>query len=264
MRLDWVLSKEPQQEYVQVEGFLTNKRGNIGQQASLDNIGKVMLNFFCSKCDSMRTFSSKGKISCIFVNKQLISIDCVMSCECGTNVEVWFLVECDNNICGLTPRVKVIKRRERLSDLVKISEAKYEKFSGLLEKADQSYHDGLGAGSIVYLRKILEQITIQTARASGIVTQKGNGHPKPFKEVLTKVDEQRAIIPTEFSKNGYKLFGELSDVVHGDYDEQLGLQKYGSLRRLVVGVLDNVKNNEEMMKAIGQLGWNQENGDCNE
>lgn len=68
--------------------------------------------------------------------------------------------------------------------------------------------------------------------------------------------------PKEFSENGYRLFGELSDVVHGNYDEQLGLQKYDALHRLIVGVLDNVKNNREMMEAIGTLGWNQEGGEA--
>jgi len=74
--------------------------------------------------------------------------------------------------------------------------------------------------------------------------------------LLQEVDRQCSIIPREFSENGYRLFGELSDVVHGEYNEDLALLKYESLHRLIVGVLDNVKNNNELMAAVGSLGWN--------
>jgi hypothetical protein len=69
------------------------------------------------------------------------------------------------------------------------------------------------------------------------------------------------LIPNEFSANGYRLFGELSDVVHGDCDDETGLEKYNPLYRLVVGVIENVKNNNEMMSAIGSLGWNDDGGE---
>jgi hypothetical protein len=84
---------------------------------------------------------------------------------------------------------------------------------------------------------------------------KPSGKRRPFKGVLEEVDSQCSIIPREFSENGYRLFGELSDVVHGDCDDVTGLLKYGPLYRLVVGVIENVKNNKEMMEAIGSLGW---------
>ncbi len=61
--------------------------------------------------------------------------------------------------------------------------------------------------------------------------------------------------PREFSANGYRLFGELSEIIHGEYNEELALQKYDSLYRLIVGILDNVKINKELMTAIGSLGW---------
>ena len=91
----------------------------------------------------------------------------------------------------------------------------------------------------------------------GIATKKENGASKPFKEILDKVEATDPIIPNEFSENGYKLFGELSDVVHGDYDEQDGLKKYSSLRRLVVGVLDKIKNSQEIVGAKTALGWSE-------
>jgi hypothetical protein len=64
-----------------------------------------------------------------------------------------------------------------------------------------------------------------------------------------------SIIPREFSSNRYKLYQDLSNVIHGDFDEQLGLQKFEALNRLVIGVIENIKNNVELMQAIGILGW---------
>ena len=97
MRLCDVLSKPVSSEFIQIEGCLINKAGKIGQKVDL-HAGTVGLNYFCKHCDDMRTFYSKGTLSCIFVNKSLISIDCVLSCICGSSVQVWFLVECDGDI----------------------------------------------------------------------------------------------------------------------------------------------------------------------
>ena len=41
-----------------------------------------------------------------------------------------------------------------------------------------------------------------------------------------KVDEKSSIIPREFSKDGYKLFRELSDIVHGESNEKEGITKF--------------------------------------
>jgi len=222
------------------------------------------LNFYCRKCEDARTFISDEKLYCIGVNKHLISIDTVLRCSrCDSTVQMWFLIESNGDIAGNSPEVRIIKRCERLSDNVLIYDERYDDFSELLENAQKAYRNGLGAGSIVYLRKILERITKQTADASGLNTKKANGRRKTFKELLREVDTECSIIPKEFTENGYRLFGELSDVVHGDYDEKLGLQKYRALRRLIIGILDNVKNNKEMMTAIGALGWNDEGEDTN-
>ena len=61
------------------------------------------------------------------------------------------------------------------------------------------------------------------------------------------------------SANKYKLFQELSNVVHGEYDENLGLAKFDSLYRLVIGILDNVNNHKEIIEATTALGWDDEN-----
>jgi hypothetical protein len=180
--------------------------------------------------------------------------------ECDSSVAVWFLVESYTDIVGLAPEVRILKRREKLSESVRLGSEQFANFAEMLDKAYRAHRDGLGAGATVYLRKIFEQITIQTAMAVGISVTGQNGGKKPFRNLLEEVERQHSIIPREFSDNGYRLFGELSDVVHGEYDEQLGLRKFESLHRLVVGVIENVKNNEEIMSAIDSLGWNDNGG----
>lgn len=254
MRLSNVLSKPPKLAYETVDSFLTGKQGNFGQKVDLD-IGTVALNYFCETCDDLRTFYSKGKLSCIFVNKNMISIDCVMSCNCGSTVEAWFLVECEDDITAPNPKVRILKRSEKLSNTVRINTTRYGEYDFLLNKALHAYREELGAGSIVYLRKIYESITVQTALAVGIEINKPNGRQRPFKELLEEVDKQCHIIPVEFSAKGYQLFGELSDVVHGEYDEEVGLKKFEPLHRLVIGILENVRNKEQFKDAKKALGW---------
>ena len=86
---------------------------------------------------------------------------------------------------------------------------------------------------------------------------------KTFKDLLTEVDEKCAIIPVEFSNNGYKLFGKLSDVVHGEYDEEIALEKFSAFYRLVTGIIENIKSKEEFQSAQQALGFS-EGGDKNE
>lgn len=254
MRLSDVLSKLPKREYVQVDGFLVNKKCTIGQQVNLD-IGSVALNYFCPNCDDLRTFLSKGKVSCICVNKTIISIDCVLACNCGANVQIWFLVEAENDLTTISPKVRIIRRDERLAGDVLRNGQRYGEFSALLDKAEQAFWNDLGAGAIVYLRKIYENITIQAAKSVGIEIKNKDGYQRPFKKILTEVDQRCHIIPSEFSSNGYKLFGELSDIVHGEYDEDLGLKKFEPLHRLVIGILENVKNKDDFREAKRVLGW---------
>lgn len=263
MRLGDVLSKPQKRDYLQVDGFLLNKKGIIGQQVRL-SVGDVMLNYYCKRCEDVRTYKSEGNLCCIFVSKQIISIDCVMVCGCGTNVQVWFLVECEGNICGQAPKVRIIKRSEKLSNSVKMDSERYGELSQILNMAQRAYREGLGAGSIVYLRKVFEKITAQTADAIGMTYDKyEGGNPKNFRALLEKVDSQCSIIPKEFSKNSYKLFRELSSVVHGVYDEELGLNKFEPLHRLVIGILENVKNSQELKSAAISLGWEEDSGGNN-
>ena len=257
MRLSDVLSKSPNDQLEQVEGFLNGKNLPKGKHKKI-NIGNVGLSFFCKNCVDDHTFCSKSDLFCIGVNDRSVSIDCILNCtRCNsTSVPAWFLVKCDDEIFARAPKVKILKRSFKLFDNVSLSEDRFDGFKEMLNKARLAYAEELGAGSVIYLRKILERITYQTAEVAGIGTTLPNGNRKPFRSLLEEVDRRQSIVPREFSENGYQLFGELSNVIHGDSDEQLALQKYHALRRLVVGVIENVKNNREIMAAINALGWN--------
>ncbi len=261
MRLSEVLSKPPTLEFKQVEGFLKEKKLAAGKQQKIQ-VGRIALNYFCKRCADVRTFCSAEEIYCIGVNEHLVSIDCVLTCHCGASVQIWFLVDCEKDISGRAPEVRILKRTEKLLPDALLNTEQYGEFSELLEKAQHAHQERLGAGAIVYLRKIFEKITVQTADAAEISYDKyEGGNPKNFSDLLKRVDEKCSIIPREFSANGYKLFRELSNIVHGEYNEELALRKYDSLHRLIVGILDNVKINNELMTAIGALGWENDGGE---
>ena len=254
MRLSDVLSKPITTDYVQIEGFLGSRKLKTVNSKKIQYV-KVELN-----CGDQRTFYSGEDLFCIGVNEKTVSIDCVLECpRCGASVQMWFLLECreEDNIHNQYPYVRIAKRSEKFSEAVSLNTETYGDFTDALEKAKKAAREGFGAGSIVYLRKVFERIITQTAEAANppIETRKANGNLKPFIQILTPVKDQCNIIPSEFAEDGYKLFGELSDVVHGDYDEDEALQKFDAFYRLVTGVLEKIKTNRELMDAIGTLGW---------
>lgn len=259
MRLSDVLSKPPTLQFKQVEGFLDSKLLVVGKQKKIQ-VGKIALNYYCRNCENVRTFYSGNDIYCIGVNEHLVSIDCVLSCVCEALVQVWFLVDCDGDISGHAPEIRILKRSEKLSSNVMLDEGRYGEFSELMEKARRAHRDGLGAGAMIYLRKIYEIITFQTAQMAGINCFNGNGKKKSFKALLEEVDRKCSIIPGEFSENSYRLFGEFSDIIHGEDNEEIALKKYTSLDRLIVGIMDNVRNNSELANAVCSLEWNELSG----
>lgn len=254
MRLSGILSKPPNDQFMQIDGFLDGKKLHPGQQKEIV-VGLVCLPFFCKRCGDDQIFLSEDKLFCIGVNDNTVSIDTVVICsQCRiSSVPAWFLVTSDKEISSSTPNVKLLKHSYKLSNDVALSEDRFRGFTEMLTKAQLAYGENLGAGSIVYLRKILEIIIF---RAAELTETKTKG--RPFKEVLEEVDHVQKIIPREFSENGYRLFRELSNVIHGNSDELVALQKYPALRRLVIGVIDNIKNNREINEAINALGWNGE------
>lgn len=236
MTLGDILSKPPIDEYKQVDGFLLNKKGKIGQQEKLINCN-IALNYYCKNCDDIRTFCSVGKISCIFESKTLISIDGILSCNCGTTVRVWFLVESKNDITLASPEIRILKRTEKFSENVALIDNKYGDFTEFLEKSKRASREGFGAGSVVYLRSVFESVIKQVGATENIsdtfVDKNGKTQHKSTERYLKEVNEKRNIIPAEFSNDGYRLFRELSGVVHGNCSEKEALLKFNAFYRLV-------------------------------
>ena len=131
-----------------------------------------------------------------------------------------------------------------------------EQIDDLFERAQIAFDDSLGAGAMIYLRKIFEAVTAQAADAIGISTVRNNGKRKDFRSLLREVDASSRIIPSEFFENGYTLFSELSEVIHGDSDELQAIEKYDPCRRLILGIVSNIRNREAFAEAITSLGWN--------
>lgn len=259
MRLSDVLSRAPDSEKTQVEGFLGTRRIAWGSHKKV-RVGKVALNFFCKSCEDVRTFMSGEELSCLITGEHSISIDASLKCPiCSSPVEAWFLVACEGDIYAQAPVVHLERYTENRRDSANRVGAGVGEFENLLERAQVAYEGHLGAGSMVYLRKIFEAITMQVADIAGIPTKTPKSRRKPFRELLEEVDGQHHIIPARFASNGYKLFSELSDVIHGDSSEHEALRKYMPCRQLVIGVVDNVRTDREMARAIDALGWAVEN-----
>ena len=107
----------------------------------------------------------------------------------------------------------------------------------------------------MYLRKVFEMTTMQAAELLDVQTRYPNKKRKPFRNLLQEVNELSQIIPREFSNDGYRLFSELSEVIHGDSDEVEALDKYMPCRRLLMGIIDNIRNAQELEEAKATLGW---------
>lgn len=265
MRLSGVLSKEPVKEYCQVDGFL-NQKLKYGRQKKLE-VGRITLPFYCKACEDELTFASVNEnLICTGINDKNVSIDTVLKCpRCNSVVPVWFLLEtCEDTIATQYPKVRILKRAYKLFDNVAINSDRYGKYSELLEKANMAYNDELGSGAIIYLRKVYEQIVTETAKVYGINMVTARGYRRKFGELLEEVNSEASIVPMEFAKNKYTLFKSLSNVIHGEYNEEIALKQYPAFYRLVIGILDNINNNKELLEAVKELELDSEGEKNNE
>jgi hypothetical protein len=255
VRLSEVLSKAPVSEDLQVEGFLGSRLIAWGQHRSIE-VGKVALNFNCRICGDARTFLSGEKLSCLVVGDRVVSIDACLKCPlCQAAVEAWFLVVSRESLFEQAPVVRLERYVENRRGVASRLGFGTGDFDDLFERAELAYEQGLGAGAMVYLRKIFEVLTHEVAEVAGVEPTGRKGGRKPFRDLLEEVDQKRNIIPSAFSRDGYKLFSELSDVVHGNSSEDVALEKFPHCRRLVVGVITKVVEDNEMKQAIDALGW---------
>lgn len=253
MRLADLLGRAPDTTAHQVERFLHSKRVGWGQHRNID-AGQIIRNYFCLYCGDARTFFSSKLLSCLITSSESVSIDASLKCSaCQTRTEAWFLVGADD-VFGQAPTVRIERYTEHRGDTASDA-GSTDQVDDLLERAQIAHDDRLGAGSMVYLRKVFEISTVQAANAIGVSTKTGKGARKRFRDLLKEVDQESGIVPREFSSNSYQLFSELSEVMHGSADEGVALTKYAPCRRLVIGIIDNIRNNNEMSQAVVALGW---------
>lgn len=274
MRLSSRLS-DKSKNHGEIESFIDWERYTISPEEAEElqlisagdfieiQIGKITLPFYSTKCNDSVSFVSPKKLHCLIINDKMISIDCQLQCmdyddshqackECNHCIQAWFLVGADD-IFAATPNVYLIKQNFKLPENIKLPVETEDKFVEWLAKAEIAHKERLGAGSVIYLRSILEQITIKVGNDAGVDIYQPNGRTKPFNQVLQAVDAQCSIIPTIYSDNGYKLFQKLSEIAHGNSDEDTALKEYEPLRRLVVGVIENVRKNEEEIKRNAEI-----------
>lgn len=234
-------------------------------------IGTINLPFYSTICQDTNSFISPKKLHCLIINEKMISIDCQLKCtdydienpkcrECNPYVQAWFLIESDN-IFANSPNVNLVKQNFKLSENVKLAIEIEDKYSEWLAKAEIAYKERLGAGAIIYLRSVFEKITHEVGLSAGVEIRGKNGKILNFRDVLQRVDSECSIIPPIYAENGYDLFIKLSEIAHGNSDEMTALKEYEPLRRLVIGIIENVrkkneeiKDNAEIQKALLDAG----------
>lgn len=262
MRLSELLSKVPNSTSAQVEGFLDDRVLAWGKHKKI-KVGKILHNFHCRDCSDLRTFESGEELYCLGLGRQQVSIDATLKCPgCESSVEVWFLVCSDDDISGRAPHIRVERYTEHLRDRADRIGDEKGLFTDLVKRAKLAYEMQLGAGSMIYLRKIFEMITTQVAEIVDVPTKRPKtGRNRPFRDVLQEVNDKRIIVPQRFSSDGYKLFSELSEVIHGDSSEDEALKKFTPCLQLVLGVVDQVYRDNIFARAIEELGWNDDDID---
>ncbi|MCR1982976.1 hypothetical protein NSA53_12100 [Cellulosimicrobium cellulans] len=265
MRLAELLSKAPARAEAQVERFIGRADEDADDEYDLGpgyhemvDVGKVLVNYFCTRCDDSRTFTSGDRLSCLVVGPRVVSIDVGLRCPgCDAEVEAWFLVTSRDDLTAQAPRVQLVRyvdnRREGVGRLSARTGA--GELDALLERAQLAHEHQLGHGSMVYLRIIFESLTRRAAEVADVSLHGKKGGRKPFRELLREVDEKHHIIPPTFSSDGYRLYEELSEVVHGNASEATALAKYASCESLVRGILQNISSSQEMKRAVEKLGW---------
>lgn len=290
MRLSSRLS-DKNKNYGEIESFIDWERyTNIPEEKTDDiqlitngdffeiQIGKIILPFYSIICSDNVSFVSSPKLHCLLINNKSFSIDCQLQCmdydaanpkcqECKYCVQAWFLIgtDDDNDVFSARPNINEIKQSFKLPEHIKLPMETEDRYSEWLGKAEIAFKERLGAGSIIYLRTVLEQITIEVGEKAGVAIYKPKGGKKPFEQIIKAVDEKCSIIPEIYKNNGYDLFRRLSNIAHGDSDEDTALKEYGALRRLVVGIIENIKKNEEDIKnndeiktALNAIGFSNE------
>lgn len=247
-------------------------------------VGKIILPFYSCLCDDVVSFMSPSKLHCLVTSSRMISIDCQLTCAdfnidnpkckwCIPAVQAWFLVE-SNDIFSDRPIVNVVRKNYVTPFHIKLPVETADRYSEWLAKAEIAHHNRLGAGAAIYLRSVFETIVNEIGEENGIektfINKWNKEQYKSFEQYLVSVDSVCKIIPKQYSENGYDLFRKLSNIAHGNSDEDTALREYEALKCLVVCIIENVKrkrteikNNQEIQKALIEIGF-AERGESNE
>lgn len=244
-------------------------------------IGKIILPFYSCLCDDVVSFISPSNLHCLVASNRMISIDCQLTCAdynlanpkcqwCIPYVQAWFLVEADD-VFSDRPIVHVVRKNFSLPFHIKFPVETGDKYSEWLAKAEIAHHNRLGAGAAIYLRSMFETLVNEIGAENGIektfINKRNKQQYKSFEQYLLSVDSVCNIIPEQYSKNGYELFRRLSNIAHGNSDEDTALKEYDALKCLVIGIIENVrrkraeiKNNQKIQKALIEIGFAERGG----
>ncbi len=284
MRLSSRLS-DRDKNHGEVESFIDSERYTSIKEDATDGIvyissgdfieikiGTINLPFYSTICQDSNSFISPKKLHCLIINEKMISIDCQLKCtdydkenskcrQCNPDIQAWFLIEADD-IFANNPNVHLVKQNFKLPENIKLPVEMDDKYSEWLAKAEIAYKERLGAGAIIYLRSAFEKITQEVGLSAGVTIKNDKDKFLNFREVLQRVDSECSIIPPIYAENGYELFSRLSEIAHGNSDEETALKEYDALKRLVFGIIENVrrknkelKNNAEIKKALIDAGF---------
>ena len=225
----------------------------IGKPVIL-SISKIVRNYFCKECGDIRSFSSQDTIYGTALNKFEMSVHFSCYCiECNKSVHIYTLVVGSDEIYHQSPTVEIRKYIETFPS--KVSKYSYGEFSRLVEMADLAYSAGFTLGAIAYLRQVYEKVTRKAAENLNIDVCREDGKRRKFAKLLEEVDKEIGIVPTEFSAHGYKLFSELSELLHNECGKEITSLKFHALFRLTVGVVENWQCRIQNLEATESLGW---------
>jgi len=250
----------------QVDTFLEIENDEDSDDVQLElnkpvtlGVGKSMRNYFCEHCDDFRTFSSVDHIYVTMIDKFRMNISFVCHCPgCAADVSTWVLLESRAELYRLSPEIKARRYIETFPQGVSKYGRRYGEYSTLIESADLASLAGFHTAAATYLRQAFEAITRTAADNANIPLYRDpptNEKKRSFKGLLEEVDKSEKIIPPEFSENGYKLFSELSEILHNECAESIVRLKSPDLFTLIIGVIQNVQNKTKHLEATKNLGW---------
>ena len=67
-----------------------------------------------------------------------------------------------------------------------------------------------------------------------------------FQEKLRAADKKEHIIPRGLDDRKYELFQALSNIIHGEFDENEALSEYPHLKELVSSIVENIQTNDKL------------------